>query len=743
MLAPDTVLQHRYRIVRQIGKGGMGAVYEAIDQRLGNRVALKQTLATSDQMARSLEREARLLAALRHASLPKVTDHFVDGSGQYLVMEFIAGEDLDALLTRRKRAFTVENVLAWADQLLRVLEYLHRQQPPVLHRDIKPQNLKLTADGEVVLLDFGLAKGIATSHTHANESIFGYTPHYAPLEQIDNSGTEPRSDLYSLAATLYHLVTGVQPPDALTRATAVLRQLPDPLIPPAALNPAIPPAVDRVVMQAMALNIDERPSSAASMRADLEQARRSAIPDDQEEALHNRQLHEAETIAADGARPGTMQRDNGSAHRQSPGTSAPAAYTAPRNESPVTQHAGARVAHTVPAKVRDVMMQVVKAVTAAVPSPWRRYGIAAGLIALIAVIALGATLAGRSRTPSQPGTALSAVTAGHAVTPVTQATPTITFRAMPSPRPPAATQIAVSAPVATALSPTEIYTATLPIALTVQGTDLDRGRVFSLVSDGQTISLERESITSDRATLRLARMTFPVHGELTLALAIDGVLQPGVNVTLRDFLVQKLVQGVRPEYVFTDRVGIDELGAYTSLRMLPDAASDRFAVLRNGDAVELLRVDAPGWYQVRIRRGVAAMHIGAIGWIERWLIDGEGAPSPPQPVFIGRLGATATDAAIRCGTEFRSSIYGIVEDKAGNGIAGATITVTSADGRNRFSTTTQRNGTYTIPGLGCTAWIVRLVAAPGIPEVQADAITVTNLNGGRYTAAEVRFRQAP
>ncbi|NWG19991.1 MAG: protein kinase [Chloroflexi bacterium] len=741
MLAPDTLLQHRYRIVRQIGKGGMGAVYEAIDQRLGNRVALKQTLTTSDQMARSLEREARLLAALRHASLPKVTDHFVDGSGQYLVMEFIAGEDLDTLLTRRKRAFEVENVLAWADQLLRVLEYLHRQHPPVLHRDIKPQNLKLTADGEVVLLDFGLAKGIATSHTHANESIFGYTPHYAPLEQIDNSGTEPRSDLYSLAATLYHLVTGVQPPDALTRATAILRQLPDPLIPPAALNPVVPPAVDRLVMQAMALNIDERPSSAASMRADLEQAGQSAMPANREESLQRQRLHEAETIAADGAAPCAVWRDHGNEHRQSNGTPAPSAHTAPYNESSATQCAGEDVARTALAKVREVMLQIVTAVTAAVPSPWRRYAIPAALIAPVVVIALGVALAGR--TPARPETALSAVTAGHAVTPVTQAAPTITVRAMPSPRPPIATQITASTPVATTLSPTEVYTATLPIALTVQGTDLDRGRTFALVADDHTIALQRESATGNRATLRLARITFPIQGELTLTLAIDGVPQPEIRVTLRDFLAQKLVQGVRPEYVFTDRVGIDELGAYTSLRMLPDATSDRFAVLRNGDEVELLRVDTPEWYQVRIRRSVAAMHIGAIGWIERWLIDSEGAPSPPQPVFIGRLGATATDAAIRCGTEFRSSIYGSVEDKAGNGIAGATITVTSADGRNRFSTTTQRNGTYVIPGLGCTNWIVRLVAAPGIPEVQANTITVTNLNGGKYTAAEVRFRQAP
>jgi serine/threonine protein kinase len=241
MPAPETVLQDRYRIVRVIGKGGTGAVYEAVDLRLGNRVALKQTVIPAEQTVNLLEREARLLARLRHPALPRIIDHFADGNYQYLVMEFIGGDDLGALLIQRDRPFELRRVLEWADQLLDALDYLHRQNPPVLHRDIKPQNLKLTADDDIVLLDFGLAKGGAGSQSiyRTNESIFGYTPHYAPLEQINGAGTEARSDLYSLAATLYHLLTGVQPPDALTRATAVLRRLPDPLIAPDLLNAAI------------------------------------------------------------------------------------------------------------------------------------------------------------------------------------------------------------------------------------------------------------------------------------------------------------------------------------------------------------------------------------------------------------------------------------------------------------------------------------------------------------------------
>ncbi|MGQ9549245.1 MAG: serine/threonine-protein kinase, partial [Roseiflexus sp.] len=275
MLAPDTVLQDRYRIIRIIGKGGSGAVYEAVDLRLENRVALKQTVISLEQKVNLLEREARLLARLRHPALPRIIDHFVDGNYQYLVMEFIGGDDLGTLLLQRNRPFEIRRALEWADQLLEALEYLHRQNPPVLHRDIKPQNLKLTTDDDIVLLDFGLAKGGAGSYSihQTNESIFGYTPHYAPLEQINGTGTEPRSDLYGLAATLYHLLTGVQPPDALTRATAILRRLPDPLIAPDLLNAAIPGEISTLLMQALALDPDERPTSAANMRASLAKIR--------------------------------------------------------------------------------------------------------------------------------------------------------------------------------------------------------------------------------------------------------------------------------------------------------------------------------------------------------------------------------------------------------------------------------------------------------------------------------------
>jgi serine/threonine protein kinase/sugar lactone lactonase YvrE len=265
-LLPETLLHNRYRIVRAVGQGGMGAVYEAIDTRLGSTVALKQTLVRGEEWDAAFAREARLLSSLRHAALPVVSDYFAEGEGHFLVMQFIPGSDLGTLLGQRSAPFGLDEVLHWADQLLDALDYLHTQQPPVVHRDIKPQNLKLTPRGEVVLLDFGLAKNAAATMT-SGASVLGYTPQYAPLEQIRGSGTEARSDLYSLAATIYALLTNTAPMNALERAGAVLAGQPDPLPSLRSLNSSVPPALSDLIMRCLAINAADRPQSAAAVRA--------------------------------------------------------------------------------------------------------------------------------------------------------------------------------------------------------------------------------------------------------------------------------------------------------------------------------------------------------------------------------------------------------------------------------------------------------------------------------------------
>ena len=271
MLASGLVLQNRYRVIKQLGQGGMGAVYEAVDERLDTTVALKETLFSDERLRRQFEREARLLARMHHPALPRVSDHFAEGDGQFLVMQYIAGDDLAQMIADKRGAFPPDQVLTWGDQLLDALDYLHTQDPQIIHRDIKPQNLKLTGRGQIILLDFGLAKGQAgeISRAPTTASIFGYTPNYAPLEQIQGLGTDPRSDIYALAATLYHLMTAVKPPDALSRAAAIVNGQEDPLQPANEINSRVGPDVARVLTRAMSQNREQRFASAAEMRSSL------------------------------------------------------------------------------------------------------------------------------------------------------------------------------------------------------------------------------------------------------------------------------------------------------------------------------------------------------------------------------------------------------------------------------------------------------------------------------------------
>ncbi len=282
MLSPNTILRERYRIIHQLGHGGMGAVYQAMDENLSCVVAVKETFATTDEQRRAFRREAELLANLSHPSLPRVMDHFTHGDGQFLVMQFVPGHDLAELLELREQPFAVAKVIEWADQLLDALEELHSSHPPIVHRDIKPANLKVTPKGKVLLLDFGLAKGVAGQMSTADvdsheKSIYGYTPNYAPLEQIRGRGTDPRSDLYSLAATLWTLLTGQVPPDALSRVAEKEEGNPDPLRSPREINSQIPVALSNLLQRAMALNRNQRPATATEFRDDLQNVRQAEV----------------------------------------------------------------------------------------------------------------------------------------------------------------------------------------------------------------------------------------------------------------------------------------------------------------------------------------------------------------------------------------------------------------------------------------------------------------------------------
>jgi serine/threonine protein kinase len=264
-LSIGQTLRDRYRIDSLLGQGGMGAVYEALDLSLNVRCAIKENLIFTETAIRQFEREARLLAALRHSNLPRVTDHFaVPGQGQYLVMDFIEGENLDQRM-RWLGPPPEGDVRRWAYEILGAVEHLHQRN--IVHRDIKPANIKITPDGHAILVDFGIAKeigaaGSATTTTGAR----GLTPGFAPPEQygFGQSRTDARSDIYAFGATLYALLANEPPVDAFERF-----KKPEEFVPlssrPINVSRAMAEAIDRALSMAQ----EDRFQSADEMKAAL------------------------------------------------------------------------------------------------------------------------------------------------------------------------------------------------------------------------------------------------------------------------------------------------------------------------------------------------------------------------------------------------------------------------------------------------------------------------------------------
>jgi hypothetical protein len=260
-LKAGQVLERRYRIDGLLGQGGMGAVYQATDLRFRTCVAIKENLEVTDDSQRQFGREASLLHTLRHPALPRVTDYFaIPDQGQYLVMDFVEGEDLKAYLVRQG-GLSEAQALAWIEQVLDALEYLHARD--VIHRDVKPANVKITPQGQVFLVDFGLAK-LYDPEQHTTIGARGVTPGYAPPEQYGQGRTDARSDVYSAGATLFCMLTGVVPPDSLE---LVIRRSALPSV--RQLAPNVSPHVEAAVQRAMQVAPDDRFQSARELREAL------------------------------------------------------------------------------------------------------------------------------------------------------------------------------------------------------------------------------------------------------------------------------------------------------------------------------------------------------------------------------------------------------------------------------------------------------------------------------------------
>lgn len=282
LLESGSILRERYEIVRLVGQGGMGAIYRAKDLRLEGRVcAVKEILPdllvgyenNGTDLSQTIEQfyqEASVLARLDHPNLPKVSDYFSVDRREYLVMDFVKGRDLHDILTetrQQKKYLSEAQVLAWTTQLLDALEYLHSQEPPVLHRDIKPHNIKITPEGRLKLVDFGLVKVLQQDDARTVTVVQGRgTVAYTPLEQYggDSGYTDVRTDIYSMGATLYHLLAGTPPRDAKERFLK-----PGLLLPLRQQNPAISVRTERAIFQALAMHPDERPANIAALRQAL------------------------------------------------------------------------------------------------------------------------------------------------------------------------------------------------------------------------------------------------------------------------------------------------------------------------------------------------------------------------------------------------------------------------------------------------------------------------------------------
>ena len=265
-LAPQSMLQQRYLIVQPAGRGGMSAVYEAVDNRSQRRVAIKEmSQARLDEAGREnalalFQQEAQMLRVLSHANLPHIYDSFSENGRSFLVMDFIEGKTLHQILREAKgQPLPVAQVLFYARQLCDVLGYLHQQRPPIIFRDVKPTNVMVTAQGQVFLIDFGIARFF--KEEQALDTVFLGSPGYAPPEQHGLSQTNPRADIYGLGATLHYCLTGHDPYYSKDRFVfASIR----------ATNPQVPVELEQLIRRMVARDEQERPASMREVAQTLE-----------------------------------------------------------------------------------------------------------------------------------------------------------------------------------------------------------------------------------------------------------------------------------------------------------------------------------------------------------------------------------------------------------------------------------------------------------------------------------------
>ncbi len=265
-LSVNTLVNGRFRVKKVLGYGGYGNVYLVEDEIVfpGNQYALKESLSSTISEQRQFTREAKWLMTLEHPNLPRVAEQFEWNGRPYFVMAYVAGENLEDRVDRLG-PLPEDQVLNWLLPICDAVNYLHTQKKPIIHRDIKPGNIIVGKDGRPWLVDFGIAKvlqsGGARKTTRAARAVSGG---YSPLEQYTRGGTDVRSDVYALGATLYHLLTGICPPEAPDIASGVAR-LPD----ARQVHSRITRQTEQAVMKAMRQKPEERYQSVRELMNDL------------------------------------------------------------------------------------------------------------------------------------------------------------------------------------------------------------------------------------------------------------------------------------------------------------------------------------------------------------------------------------------------------------------------------------------------------------------------------------------
>ncbi|MBN2432987.1 MAG: protein kinase [Acidobacteria bacterium] len=276
-LQPGHMFFNRYEVVKRIGGGGMGNVYQTRDIRLSNRLcAIKELIdlysepLEHERTIKEFEREASLLATLNHTSIPQIYDYFMDSDKYYLVMEFIDGMDMNRYMKQYGEKLDEEQLIRLAIQICDVLHYLHTHKPPVIYRDLKPSNIMLTPQDRVVLVDFGIARFLTANLTDITTiGTMGYVPPEVYEEII-----EPASDIYSLGATMFYFLTGVSPQ---TKPILIFDFSKNPL--PREYNSDISPAMEQVICRCVSYNASNRFSSAYALKKELEAIQQKYYPD--------------------------------------------------------------------------------------------------------------------------------------------------------------------------------------------------------------------------------------------------------------------------------------------------------------------------------------------------------------------------------------------------------------------------------------------------------------------------------